>query len=217
MTPFRFGILLSGKGRGSNMQALIDATRPEYGAARIPGAAALVVSTSPGAPALERAAAAGIPTRLVPAADYPTQEALDTALCGAFEAAGVELICLAGYMRLVGPPLLTRYAGRIMNVHPALLPAFGGKGFFGRRIHEAALEMGVKLAGVTVHFVDEEYDHGPIILQRAVPVEEDDTVDTLAARVLAEEHRAYPEAVRLFAEGRLVVEGRRVRVTAPRR
>lgn len=204
----RFGILLSGKGRGSNMQALIDATR----VGRIPGRVALVVSTSPGAPALERAAAAGVPTRLIPAQEYPDQASLDEALVRAFEEAEVELICLAGYMRLLGPVFLSRYAGRVMNVHPSLLPAFGGKGYFGRHVHEAVIETGVKFTGVTVFFVDDQYDQGPIILQRTVPVLEDDTVEAVAARVLEEEHRAYPEAVRLFAEGRLRIEGRRVHV-----
>jgi len=206
--PFRLGILLSGRGRGSNMQALIDATRD----GRIPGEVALVVSTSPGAPALDRAAAAGVPTRLIPAEDYDTPEALDTALAGAFGEVGADLVCLAGYMRLLTAPFLERFHGRVMNIHPGLLPAFGGRGFYGRRVHEAVLTAGAKFSGVTVHFVDEEYDHGPIILQRVVPVEEDDTPETLAARVLAAEHVAYPEAVGLFAAGRLRLEGRRVHV-----
>ena len=207
-SPIRIGILLSGKGRGSNMQAIIDATRD----GRIPGEVVLVVSTSPGAPALERARESGVPVLLLPAGDYPSQEALDAALAGAFEEAGAELICLAGYMRLLGPAFLARFPDRVVNIHPALLPAFGGKGFYGRRVHEAVLDSGARFSGATVHLVDEEYDHGPIILHRVVPVEDGDTVETLAARVLAEEHRAYVEAVRLFAEGRLRVEGRRVRV-----
>jgi phosphoribosylglycinamide formyltransferase-1 len=212
MTPSeslpRIGILLSGHGRGTNMQALIDASRE----GRLPADIALVVSTSPGAPALERAEESGVPAHLLSAKRYPMQEALDAALIQAFEEARVDLICLAGYMRLLGPAFLAHFPGRVMNVHPGLLPAFGGQGFYGRRVHEAVLESGAKITGVTVHFVDEEYDHGPIILQRAVPVEEDDTPETLAARVLTEEHRAYPEAARLFAEGRLRIEGRRVRV-----
>jgi len=206
--PLRIGILLSGKGRGSNMQALIDATRD----GRIPGEVALVVSTSPGAPALERAAAAGVAAQLIAAPEYAGPEELDAALAAAFDSAEVDLICLAGYMRLLTPSFVRRFAGRMMNVHPGLLPAFGGKGFYGRRVHEAVLESGAKFTGVTVQFVDDVYDHGPIILQRVVPVEDDDTPETLAARVLTEEHRAYPEAVRLFAEGRLRIEGRRVRV-----
>ncbi|MGV3723367.1 MAG: phosphoribosylglycinamide formyltransferase, partial [Actinomycetota bacterium] len=156
--PLRIGILLSGKGRGSNMQALIDATRD----GRIPGEVALVVSTSPGAPALERAAIAGVPTQLIPAPEYAGPEELDAALVAAFEESGVDLICLAGYMRLLTPAFVRRFAGRMMNVHPGLLPAFGGKGFYGKRVHEAVIESGAKFTGVTVHFVDDEYDHGPI-------------------------------------------------------
>lgn len=194
--PFRFGILLSGKGRGSNMQALIDATRD----GRIPGEAALVVSTTPGAPALERAERSGVPSRLIPAADFETPESLDEALAEAFEAAQVDLICLAGYMRLLTPVFLNRFQGRIINIHPGLLPAFGGKGFYGRRVHEAVLAAGATVSGVTVHYVDEVYDHGPSILQREVPVEPGDTVETLAARVLTVEHQVYPEAVRMVAE-----------------
>jgi len=206
--PIRIGILLSGKGRGSNMQALIDATRD----GRIPGEVALVVSTSPGAPALERARSGRVAAQLVPAPDYPNADDLDSALADAFECAEVDLICLAGYMRLLTPGFVRRFAGRMMNVHPGLLPSFGGKGYYGKRVHEAVLESGAKFTGVTVHFVDDEYDHGPIILQRVVAVDEEDTPETLAQRVLAEEHRAYPDAVRLFAEGRLRIEGRRVRV-----
>lgn len=206
--PFRIGILLSGKGRGSNMQAIIDATRD----GRIPGEVALVVSTSRDTPAIERAVAAGVPTALVPADEHPEPEALDEALIRAFRGAHVELICLAGYMRRLGPSFLRAFPARVMNVHPSLLPAFGGQGFYGRRVHEAVIESGVKLSGVSVFFVDEEYDCGPIILQRAVPVEDEDTPETLAARVLAMEHQAYPDAIRLFAEGRLRLEGRRVRV-----
>lgn len=206
--PFRIGILLSGKGRGSNMQALIDAA----GDGRIPGEIALVLSTTPGAPALERAAAAGVPHQLVRARDYPTQAALDGALADAFDVAKVDLVCLAGYMRLLSPVFLDRFPGRVINVHPGLLPAFGGHGFYGHRVHEAVLESGTKYTGVTVHFADAEYDHGPIIAQEVVPVEADDTPETLGARVLAEEHRLYPEVVRLIAQGRVRVEGRRVRI-----
>ncbi len=194
--PFRIGILLSGKGRGSNMQALIDATRD----GRIPGQIALVVSTSPGAPALERAQSAGVETRLLPAKSFPDQVGLDTALADAFEAAGVQLVCLAGYMRLLGPEFLERFRGRVLNVHPALLPEFGGKGFYGHHVHEKVLAAGAKESGVTIHFVDEVYDHGPTLLERRVPVLPDDTPESLAARVLAEEHRAYAEGVRLFIE-----------------
>jgi phosphoribosylglycinamide formyltransferase 1 len=205
-SPLRIGVLLSGKGRGSNLQALLDACR----AGRIPGQIALVVSTTPGAPALERAAAAGVPHCVISAAEYPDPGALDAALGDAFAANGAGLICLAGYMRLLSAGFLARFP--VMNVHPSLLPAFGGKGYYGRRVHQAVLDYGARLTGVTVHFVDEEYDHGPIILQQAVSVLDDDTPESLAARVLAEEHHAYPEAVRLFAEGRLEIHCRRVRI-----
>jgi formyltetrahydrofolate-dependent phosphoribosylglycinamide formyltransferase len=207
----RIGILLSGRGRGSNMQAIVAATRD----GRIPGEVALVVSTSSGAPALERALAAGVPARLIAAEEFGSQEELDRALADAFREAGADVVCLAGYMRLLGPAFLSRFPNRVMNVHPGLLPAFGGKGFFGRRVHEAVIASGARFSGVTVQFVDEEYDRGPIILQKVVPVEFDDTPETLAARVLEAEHQAYPEAIRLFAEGRLRVEGRRVRVEPP--
>jgi phosphoribosylglycinamide formyltransferase 1 len=124
------------------------------------------------------------------------------------------LVCLAGFLQLL--PIADDFLGRVMNVHPALLPAFGGKGYHGLRVHEAALEAGVKVSGCTVHFADNEYDHGPIILQRVVPVEEDDTPESLQARVFAQECEAYPEAITLFAQGRLRIEGRRVRVRLSR-
>jgi len=209
--PLRIGILLSGKGRGSNMLALLRACA----SGEIPAAPALVVSTTPDAPALARAQAEGVATRVLSAEAYPAPGALDRAIADAMEGAGVGLICLAGYMRLLGPEVLRRFPNRVMNVHPALLPAFGGRGFYGRRVHEAVLESGTRFTGVTIQFVDGEYDHGPIIAQEVVPVEEGDTVETLAARVLAAEHRLYPRAVRLFAEGRLHVEGRQVRVRPP--
>ncbi len=207
----QIGILLSGKGRGSNMQALIDGTRD----GRIRGDVALVISTSPGAPALERAAASGVPALLVPAEEHPEPGALDRELAERFLAAGVELICLAGYMRLLGPEFLGRFPNRVLNVHPALLPAFGGRGYYGRRVHEAVLESGARYTGVTVHLTDDEYDHGPIVAQEVVPVLRDDTVETLAARVLQAEHRLYPEAVALFAARRVQVEGRRVLIAPP--
>lgn len=207
----QIGILLSGKGRGSNMQALIDGTRD----GRIVGDVALVISTSSGAPALARAAACGVPALLVPAEDYPEPGALDRELAARFLAAGVELICLAGYMRLLGPEFLRRFPNRVLNVHPALLPAFGGRGYYGRRVHEAVLESGARYSGVTVHLVDDEYDHGPIVTQEVTPVLRDDSVETLAARVLEAEHRLYPETVGLFAAGRVHVEGRRVLIDPP--
>lgn len=206
--PFRFGVLLSGRGRGSNMAALARAAQ----AGEIPGSLVLVVSTNPQAPALARAAELGLPTRVIPA-EGETLCALDDALAGAFQDAGATAVCLAGYMRLLGPRFLERFPNAVLNIHPSLLPAFGGQGMYGRRVHEAVLASGVRVTGVTVHFVDAEYDHGPIIMQRTVPVYDEDTVDTLAARVLEVENRTYPEAVRLLAAGKLRVAGRRVLVT----
>jgi phosphoribosylglycinamide formyltransferase-1 len=140
------------------------------------------------------------------------ETSLDQRLIAAFREVGADTIALAGFMRKLGPAFLRAYPQRILNIHAALLPCFGGQGFYGHRVHEAVVESGARFSGATVHFVDELYDHGPIILQAVVPVEDDDTPETLAARVLEQEHRIYPEALRLLAEGRLLVEGRRVRI-----
>jgi len=205
----RIGVMVSGHGRGTNLQAILDACA----SGEIPGRVVVVIGTRRDAPALERAQAAGVETVVIPPRKYEGDEAAyGEALLRALRRRDVGLICLAGYMRLLPPAVVHAYRGRIMNIHPALLPLFGGQGMYGERVHRAVLESGMKVTGVTVHFVDEQYDTGPIILQRVVPVLDDDTPETLAARVLAEEHRAYAQAIRLFAEGRLVIEGRRVRV-----
>jgi phosphoribosylglycinamide formyltransferase-1 len=199
--PLAVGVLASG--RGSNLQALLDAAaRPGY-----PARVVIVIADRERAPALVRAEAAGVPAVFLDPKGYEDRAAYDTALSERLERAGVELVCLAGFMRILGPAFVRAWRGRVMNIHPALLPAFPGL-----HAQRQALEYGVKVAGATVHFVDEGVDSGPIILQAAVPVEPDDTEETLSARILAEEHRLYPEAVRLYAEGRLQVEGRRVRV-----
>jgi len=192
--PLRLGVLLSGKGRGSNMANLVAATRD----GRLHGNVVLVVSTARGAPALERAAALDVPTRLIPADEYPDPLALDRALADALAEAGVDLVCLCGYMRLLGPEFLARFPDRVLNVHPSLLPRFGGKGFYGRRVHEAVIAAGARESGASVHLVDGEYDHGPVLMQEIVPVRPDDTPDTLAERVLAAEHRIYPESIRRY-------------------
>jgi phosphoribosylglycinamide formyltransferase 1 len=139
-------------------------------------------------------------------------ESLDARLIAAFQEVGADAIALAGFMRKLGPSFLHAFPRRVLNIHAALLPCFGGQGFYGRRVHEAVIESGARFSGATVHFVDDQYDHGPIILQAMVPVENDDTAETLAARVLEQEHRIYPEALRLLAEGRLTIEGRRVKI-----
>jgi phosphoribosylglycinamide formyltransferase-1 len=187
------------------LQAIIDAAA----SGELAGLAtvALVISDRPKALALERARAHGIATLVLRPRDYETRAAHDAAVAAALDAAGIDLICLAGYLRLFEPAFVQRYAGRMINVHPALLPAFPGLD-----VQAAALAHGVKVSGCTVFFVDEGIDTGPIIVQRAVPVLEDDTVQTLAARILTQEHPAVIEAIRLIAEGRVRIEGRRVRI-----
>jgi phosphoribosylglycinamide formyltransferase-1 len=198
----KVGVLVSG--RGSNLQALLDAC----GQPGFPAEIVLVISNIPGAYALERAAAAGVPTTVIPHKPFPSREAFDAAMDEALRAAGVEIVCLAGFMRLLSAGFVTGWKDHLINIHPALLPSFKGL-----HTHERALEAGVKLHGCTVHLVTPELDDGPILVQAAVPVMPDDTPDTLAARVLEQEHKAYPQALRLLAEGRVRVEGNRAVVT----
>jgi phosphoribosylglycinamide formyltransferase-1 len=193
------GVLASG--RGSNLQAILDAcARPGF-----PARVVVVISDRERAPALERARAAGVEALWVNPKDFGDREAFDLALVRELESRGVGLVCHAGFMRILSPAYVRAFVGRALNVHPSLLPAFPGL-----HAQRQALDHGAKVAGATVHFVDEGVDTGPIVLQAAVPVEAGDTEDTLAARILAQEHRLYPEAVRLFARGRLRIEGRRV-------
>lgn len=195
----RLGVLASG--RGSNLQALIDAIEAGSLAARL----SIVISDNPHAQALERARRHG--AQAVVIALEGERAAFEDRLVAALSAAGVDLVVLAGFMRLLGKRFLSRLPCPVMNIHPSLLPAFRGL-----RAQQQALDYGVKVAGCTVHFVDEGMDTGPIILQKAVPVKENDTEADLAARILAEEHQLLPAAVRLFAEGRLRLEGRKVRI-----
>jgi phosphoribosylglycinamide formyltransferase 1 len=201
-TCLRLGVLVSG--RGSNLQALID--RAADGS--LPAEVVVVASNRPGAAALGRARKAGIEARAFPQSSYGGSAERDAALCASLVERGVELIVLAGYDRVLAPVVLETFRNRIVNIHPSLLPAFSGT----LRAPAEALDHGVKVAGCTVHFVDDNLDAGPIILQRAVPVEEDDTAESLAARILAEEHRILPEAIRLIAAGRVRIEGRRCRI-----
>ncbi len=195
------GVLVSGS--GSNLQALIDACAdPAY-----PAQIAVVVSDRSAAFGLERARHAGIPAVHLGARSFGgDRDAYDAALAGVLEAHGAEWVCLAGFMRIVGPCLLARFPWRVLNIHPSLLPAFPGL-----HAQRQALEHGVRVAGATVHLVDGGMDTGPIVAQAAVPVYESDDEDALSKRILAEEHRIYPLALRLAAEGRLGVDGRRVR------
>ena len=198
-------------GGGTNLQALIDASR----AGRLPsGRLAVVVSSKPDVRALERAAAAGIPAHVVKRADHPDETEFSRLIMGILEEYDVGLVVLAGFLSVLSNEFLDRYKNRVINVHPALLPSFCGKGFYGLRPHEAALERGVKLSGATVHFVNGEVDGGPIILQRAVPVLEDDTPQTLQARVMAEAERPLlAEAAELICAGRVTVNGNKVRIS----
>ena len=181
----RLGVLISG--RGSNLQSLIDATRSGELRATI----VVVVSNRPEAAGLARARDVGIPTVVVRPQDYSSRLHYDTAVADILKARGVELICLAGFMRLIGAPLLAAYPNRILNIHPSLLPAFPGL-----NAQAQALDHGVRVSGVTVHLVTAGLDEGPIVMQQAVPVMDDDTVESLAARILVEEHKLYPAAVK---------------------
>ena len=194
----RLGILISG--RGSNLQALIDATRD----GRLDATIAVVISNRADAAGLERARRAGIEALCIDHRPWPSRDDYDRALARELRARDVGLVCLAGYMRLVGAPLLEAFPNAILNIHPSLLPAFPGMD-----AQRQALDHGVKISGVTVHVVTPELDDGPVILQRPVPVLENDTPETLAARILVEEHRAYPEGVRLVLDGGWRIEGRR--------
>jgi phosphoribosylglycinamide formyltransferase-1 len=197
------GVLISG--RGSNLQALIDAIAE----GRLMATIAVVISNRADAGGLERARAAGIETLVIDHRAFATRDAFDRALASELVSRRVALVCLAGFMRLVGAPLLEAFPDRILNVHPSLLPAFPGVD-----AQRQALEHGAKVAGATVHLVTAELDGGPIVLQAAVPVRDDDTPETLAARILIEEHRIYPEAVRIMLDTGWSVEGRRFRPRA---
>ena len=191
-------------GSGTNLQAIIDGVKTGY----IPAKITLVVSDNKNALALERAKKAGIETFVLDKKDFKGREAFDKEIVRNLKAKDIGLVVLAGFMRLLSPYFIKEYKNKIMNIHPALLPAF--KGTEGIK---DALEYGAKVTGPTVHFVDEELDHGPIILQRAVEIRGDDTEASLLERVHTEEHKIYPEAIKLFAEGRIKMEGRKVKIS----
>ncbi|NJD63150.1 MAG: phosphoribosylglycinamide formyltransferase [Deltaproteobacteria bacterium] len=194
-------VLVSGS--GSNLQAILDASlRGE-----IPCRVGIVISNKPEAYGLERARKHGIPTEVVRHTDFPSREAFDRKLVETIRGSGAALVCLAGFMRVLTPVFVRAFPNRILNIHPALLPSFPGT-----HGPKQALEYGVRFSGCTVHFLDEGVDSGPIVVQAAVPVYDDDTEESLAARILVQEHRIYPMAIRLFFQGRLKIEGRRVRI-----
>jgi phosphoribosylglycinamide formyltransferase-1 len=200
----KLGILISG--RGSNLEAILAAIEER----RLDATASVVVSNRAGAAGLERARARGVPTVVVVHGDYSSREAFDRALVDVLRARDVDTVALAGFDRLVTPVLLDAFPSRVVNVHPALLPSFPGL-----RAQRQALEHGVRITGVTVHLVDEQMDHGPILAQAAVPVLDDDTEETLSSRILANEHRIYPLALQRLARGEVRIEGRRVRGGVP--
>jgi len=199
MARLKLGVLISG--RGTNLAALIDACAQST----YPATIALVISNHKDAEGLEKAEAAHLPSLVIEHAKYPERTAFDAALSNALEQAGVQLICLAGFMRLLGTEFVNRWAGRIINIHPSLLPAFRGL-----NVHERTVAAGVKISGCTVHFVRPEVDDGPIIIQAAVPVLPNDDAKRLAARILTAEHQIYPEAVRLIATGEARLMGDKV-------
>ena len=204
----RIAVLVSGG--GTNLQALIDAEkRGECGNGEI----VLVIASKPGVYALERANNAGIEGRVIARKDYESIAAYSKALTDAMVEASIDLVVLAGFLTIIDEQVYNAFPNRVLNVHPALIPSFCGKGYYGLRVHEAALEKGVKVSGATVHIVTPECDAGPIVLQKAVEVKEGDTPEILQRRIMEEaEWRILPEAVRLFCDGRIVVEDNRVRI-----
>ena len=203
-SPIKLAVLLSGS--GTTLQNLLD----EISAGRLDASVEIVIGSKPGLKGLERAAAAKVMNFAVERSGFDNVAAFSKAVFGLIDDAEVDLVCLAGWLCLLDVP--ETYAARVMNVHPALLPSFGGKGMYGKKVHQAVLDHGCKVSGCTVHFVDASYDTGPIIVQRTCPVMDDDTAESLATRVFDEEKIAYPEAIRLYQQGRLQVAGRRVRI-----
>ena len=193
-------------GGGTNLQAILDACANGH----IPAKVAGVISSKPDVFALERAEQAGIPSIVISPRSFDNQKAHDEAVVSAINAFGGQAVVLAGYMSILGPDLVNKYP--IINIHPALIPSFCGKGYYGRRVHAAVLEYGAKISGATVHFVDEGTDTGPIIMQKCVDVLDDDTPETLAARILEVEHEILVKSVALLCDGRLSVDGRRVKI-----
>ncbi len=198
------GVLISGG--GNTLQNFID--RIEAG--KLHASLQVVISSKANVPGLERAKKHNIPTAVVPYTDYRDTDAFSNAITSELDKYPIDLVTLAGFVHFYKIP--EKYKAKVMNIHPGLIPAFCGHQYYGRKVHEAVINYGAKVSGCTVHFADNIYDNGPIIIQRTVPVLDDDTPDTLAERVFKEECEAYPEAIRLFAEGRLKIEGRKVRI-----
>ncbi len=203
----RIGVLSSHE--GTNLQTIIDACKEGRLHARV----AMVVCNNSGATALERARREGIPCKHISGRTHPDPGEMDAAIAAAFDEQGVEIVVLAGYMKKLGPGTVDRFRGRVLNIHPALLPKYGGEGMYGRRVHEAVLASGDAVSGVTVHLVDEEYDRGPIVAQRRVPVIAGDTPESLAHRVLEQEHAIYAETLQKIAVGEIDLDRLQARDT----
>lgn len=203
-TPINLAVLVSGS--GTTLQNLLD----EIAAGRLNAKVKLVVGSKPDLLGVQRGIDAGIPTAVVHRKNFTDVEVFGREVWGHVDKAGVDLVCCAGWLSLL--PIPDRYRGRMINIHPSLLPSFGGKGMYGQRVHQAVIDHGCKVSGCTVHFVDDHYDNGPIILQKTCPVRDDDIAATLAARVFEQEKVAYPEAIRDFADGRITIQGRRTRI-----
>lgn len=209
--PERLRVAVLASGRGSNFQAILDAIdRGELDLDVV-----LCLSDRAGAGALERARSRGLATTVIHPNEFADESGYASEMLERLRDHEANFIALAGYMKKIPDRVVERFRLRMLNIHPALLPSFGGHGMYGHRVHEAVIEYGVHWTGATVHLVEEEYDTGPIVLQEPVPVYPDDTADDVAARVLEVEHRIYPEALRLFTQGRVLVEGRRVRILEP--
>ena len=201
---FRLGVLVSG--RGTNLQSILDA----IGKGEVPAEVGVIISNKETAPALERGRQHGVESIFLNPKDFASREAYDRELVALLNARDIDLVCLAGYMKILTAGFIRAFAGKIINIHPSLLPAFPGLD-----VQQKALDHGVKFAGCTVHFVEEEVDTGPIVLQAVVPVQDGDTTETLSARILEQEHQIYPRAIQLIAENRLRIQGRRVLIQEP--
>lgn len=206
MPKVRIGVLVSGG--GTNLQSIIDSIQSGY----LPASIEVVLSNKEDAYSLQRAEKHNISNFVVLPRGFASERQYNEELVKILKKHNVDLVVLAGFIRILSTHFVKVFPNKIMNIHPSLIPAFCGKGFYGKKVHEQVINYGVKVTGVTVHFVDEGTDTGPIILQKAVPVEDDDTPETLASKVLREEHKIYPEAIKLFAEDRLMIKGRRVHI-----
>ena len=204
MERMRIAVLISGSGR--TLKNFIDLIAAD----QLPVEIALVISSNAAAGGLKHAEAAGIPTSVVKRSDYDSHDAFGAAIFSRCRTKEIELVVMAGFLKFA--PVPDDYAGRVVNIHPSLIPAFCGQGMYGDRVHQAVLDYGAKITGVTIHFVDNEYDHGPIIWQQPVPVFDDDTADSLAERVFQYELECYPSVLKMIAKGQVSLDGRRVRI-----